>query len=77
MSLTDFVNSFTYEDIRQLHIEWEYFEKNGFIDECLLRKKADEYRKLCSIPDNNHVLWMKFIMFEVYKRISKECYFEE
>lgn len=59
------VESWPYEVIEQCIKDYEQFEKDGYIGDCLLRSKAQSFE----LPINVSVL-MKDIAFECYREKS-------
>lgn len=66
------IESLSIPDIEELVKEWEQFEKDGFIGDCLLRKHAEYLIESCGHQKHMITIWMRDIAFECYRKLSIE-----
>lgn len=68
-----YANKFSFEEILQIFEDYKLFEKQGFIGECTLRKKAKDFVKEENIKDANIVFYMETIVNSCYRLIAEKA----
>lgn len=73
----EFVASLAFDDLIQIIKDQEVYEKQGWIGECMLRKKTEElmtkiYGENIGYVGDRVTTWMTLIVSEVYRRIAYE-----
>jgi len=66
-TLRDFVATFTEVELQEIMQDYERFEKDGFIGDCTLRRKTEQFMETIGVPKHNVVQWMELMIKEVYR----------
>ena len=59
------IEKLSYDDVIRIIEDYEQFEKDGFIGDCLLRKTAEDIG-----VDGNIIFWMERVALEAYRYVA-------
>ena len=68
--IQEILSAMPLEDVEQLTVDFEQFEKDGFIGDCLLRKTAQNL-PLNGMQNANVAIFMYTIAFEAYRHLYR------
>lgn len=68
--ITDKVHNMVLQDIVQLTNDYELFEKQGSIDDCLLRETTENLLDQEGITSGSTIIWMERVAFEAYRYLA-------
>lgn len=69
--IQDKVHNMPLQDMVQLTKDYELFEKQGAIGDCLLRETARELIDEYGLTEGSIVLWMDKVAFEAYRYLAQ------
>ena len=69
--IQDKVHNMVLQDIIQITKDYELFEKQGSIEDCLLRKTTEELQNEHGLTSGSTILWMDKVAFEAYRYLAQ------
>jgi hypothetical protein len=69
--IQDKVHNMPLQDMVQLTKDYELFEKQGAIGDCLLRETTEKLMSESGLTEGSVVLWMDRIAFEAYRYLAQ------
>jgi hypothetical protein len=68
--LQQFVNNLSDEDRQQIIKDYDKFEHDGFIEDCILRTSTITLIRQLGANENMITLWMKELAFEIFREYA-------
>lgn len=69
-TLHDYVQRLDQQQRLDIIADFEKFERDGFIDECALRRCAREVQQMYGAGVETITVWMRDLAFEVYRAFA-------
>lgn len=70
--ITEFVESLTDEQRRQIVADYDQFEQEGAIGDCVMRTCATQMLDAHGIGRERFVMWMRDLTFEVLRHFYRQ-----
>jgi len=71
--LRQYVLNLSFDDLLKIIKDFEQLERDGFIDDCALRKSAQDFRDKYGLPGSQIILWMDRIAHYCYRIIAEKA----
>jgi len=71
--LRQYVLNLSFDDLLKIIKDFEQLERDGFIDDCNLRKAAQDFRDKYGLPGSQIILWMDRIAHDCYRIIAEKA----